>query len=170
MNIFVTNMDREIDSDQLKNLFEQFGTVEFAKVIMDRDTGVSRGFGFVEMPDDGDGQTAIENLNDLDINGRAIMVKKARPREERSNGDHRGDFNRSRGSRNGGGNDNDGRGFQRPDKESRGPQSHEHSDDRGHNNNKKANSKNDKGRGRDDRKKRGGRHKENRPDKENRWK
>jgi len=83
MNIFVGNLSYQASDDDLRQAFEAFGTVSSASVIMDRLTGRSRGFGFVEMPNSDEAQTAINALNDTDIAGRPVKVNEARPREER---------------------------------------------------------------------------------------
>ena len=88
MNIFVAKLDYGTSEDTIRNLFEEFGTVDSVKVIMDKFTGRSKGFGFVEMADDTEGQNAINELNDANVDGRNIVVKVAQPREDR--GDRRG--------------------------------------------------------------------------------
>lgn len=80
MNIFVAKLNYATSEDALRQAFEEFGTVDSAKVIMDRDTQRSKGFGFVEMPDDAEARDAIANLNDSDLDGRTIVVKKANPK------------------------------------------------------------------------------------------
>ena len=84
-------------------MFEPSGTVESATVIMDRDTGRSKGFGFVEMGSREEGEEAIEALNGVEVNGRALTVNEARPREERSGGGGGGRGGFGGGSRGGGG-------------------------------------------------------------------
>lgn len=79
MNIYVGNLSYSTTSDELERLFSEHGQVDSAQVIMDRDTGRSRGFGFVEMPDDA-ARTAIEALNGADVGGRKLNVNEARPR------------------------------------------------------------------------------------------
>jgi cold-inducible RNA-binding protein len=79
MNIYVGNLSYQTTSDELRDLFAEHGQVDSAAVIMDRDTGRSRGFGFVEMPDDA-GRTAIEALNGTEIGGRRLNINEARPR------------------------------------------------------------------------------------------
>ncbi len=79
MNIYVGNLPFRTTSDDLERLFEEHGTVQSAQVITDRDTGRSRGFGFVEMPDDA-ARKAIEALNGADFEGRPLTVNEARPR------------------------------------------------------------------------------------------
>lgn len=80
MNIFVAKLNYATSEDTLRQAFEEFGTVDSAKVIMDRDTQRSKGFGFVEMPDDSEARDAIAGLNDSDLDGRTIVVKKANPK------------------------------------------------------------------------------------------
>lgn len=82
MNIFVANLNFKIQSQFLQNVFEQYGTVTSAKVITDRETGRSKGYGFVEMPVEEEGQAAIRELDGKDLEGKTIVVKIARPREE----------------------------------------------------------------------------------------
>ena len=101
MNIFVAKLDYSVQDTDLRQLFEQFGEVSSAKVIMDRDTGRSKGFGFVEMPDDDAANTAIAELNDVEVKGRPIVVKQARPRED--NRRSFGGGGRDRGGYGGGG-------------------------------------------------------------------
>jgi cold-inducible RNA-binding protein len=79
MNIYVGNLSYQTTSDELREIFAEHGQVDSAAVIMDRDTGRSRGFGFVEMPDDA-GRAAIEALNGTEIGGRRLNVNEARPR------------------------------------------------------------------------------------------
>ncbi|MCB0704162.1 MAG: RNA-binding protein [Saprospiraceae bacterium] len=95
MNIFVAKLNFKTEDADLQQLFEQYGSVDSAKVIMDRDTGRSKGFGFVEMPNDDEAYAAIEALNETDFDERTIVVKKARPREERGGGG--GGYNRGGG-------------------------------------------------------------------------
>jgi RNA recognition motif-containing protein len=82
MNIYVANLNYKVQDENLRELFEEYGEVSSAKVISDRETGQSRGFGFVEMPDENDALTAIEELDGAEVQGRAIKVNKARPRTE----------------------------------------------------------------------------------------
>jgi len=79
MNIYVGNLSYSTTSDELEQLFSEHGQVDSAAVIMDRDTGRSRGFGFVEMPDDA-ARAAIEALNGAEVGGRKLNVNEARPR------------------------------------------------------------------------------------------
>jgi len=83
MNIFVGNLAFTTTEEDLAQLFEPFGTVEHVHIVMDQHTGRSRGFGFVEMPDDTEAEHAIEALNGTSIGGRPLTVNEARPREER---------------------------------------------------------------------------------------
>jgi cold-inducible RNA-binding protein len=86
MKLYVGNLAYSMTDTDLQNLFEQYGAVQSAQVIMDRDTGRSKGFGFVEMGTTEEGQAAIQALNDQEVNGRKLTVNEARPREERSGG------------------------------------------------------------------------------------
>lgn len=92
MNIYVSNLSFNVTDDDLRGFFESYGEVASAKVITDKITGRSRGFGFVEMNDDAAAQTAITELNGGMVEGRAIKVTEAKPREERSSGDRRPSF------------------------------------------------------------------------------
>jgi RNA recognition motif-containing protein len=83
MNIYVGNLAYGITDDDLREAFAAFGEVSRASVIMDRDTGRSKGFGFVEMPDDAQAEAAINGLNEKDLSGRPIRVNEAKPREDR---------------------------------------------------------------------------------------
>ena len=82
MNIYVGNLDWGVTEDDLKTAFEEFGSVESAKIITDRYSGKSRGFGFVEMPDEAEAKAAIAALNSKDLKGRAIKVNEAKPRRD----------------------------------------------------------------------------------------
>ena len=84
MNIFVAKLSFDTQSEDLQEAFASFGTVSSAKVISDQSSGRSKGFGFVEMDDDSEALKAIEALNDSDLQGRTIVVKKANPRRESS--------------------------------------------------------------------------------------
>ena len=84
MNIFIAGLTYQISESDLRELFEEYGTVSSAKIITDRFSGQSRGFGFVEMDDDAEGQRAIEELNDAEYDGRRIAVSVAKPRTERA--------------------------------------------------------------------------------------
>lgn len=87
MNIYVSNLGFNVQDDDLKGLFADHGAVSSAKVIMDKFTNQSRGFGFVEMPDDNAGQKAIKELNGIMVDGRSIKVSEARPKEDRGSRD-----------------------------------------------------------------------------------
>lgn len=95
--LYVGNLSFHLTSDDLQEHFAQAGTVESAKIIEDRDTGRSRGFGFVEMSSSDEAQAAIEQFNGEDLDGRSLVVNEARPREDRGGGGGRG------GGRGGGG-------------------------------------------------------------------
>ncbi|MCB0521745.1 MAG: RNA-binding protein [Lewinellaceae bacterium] len=84
MNIFTAKLSYDTQSDDLREVFEAFGEVDSANVITDKFTGQSKGFGFVEMPNEEEAQNAISELNDSTLDGRTIVVKKAEPRGERS--------------------------------------------------------------------------------------
>ncbi len=80
MNIYVGNLSANVKDETLREAFEPFGQVTSAKVIIDKYTGQSRGFGFVEMPEQSQGQTAIKSLNGKELQGKQISVSEARPR------------------------------------------------------------------------------------------
>lgn len=105
MNIFVSNLSYGVNSDDLGQIFQEYGEVSSAKVIMDRETGRSRGFGFVEMSD-ADGQKAIDGLNNAEYDGKVISVSVARPKTEGAGGGRSfgGGGNRGGGGYGGGGN------------------------------------------------------------------
>ena len=86
MNIYVGNLSYNVTEDSLRSMFETFGSVVSAKLIMDRDTGQSKGFGFVEMENNSDGHKAIEGLNVDDNDGRDLRVNVAKPREQGNKG------------------------------------------------------------------------------------
>ena len=103
MKLYVGNLSFQTSSDDLQNLFATAGTVESANVVEDRDTGRSRGFGFVEMASREEGEAAIQQFNGKEFNGRNLTVNEARPREDRGNrggGGGRGGYG---GNRSGGG-------------------------------------------------------------------
>ncbi len=110
--LYVGNLSYSVDSSQLQELFAQHGTVNSAEVISDRDTGRSKGFGFVEMATDEEAQAAIAALNGQQNDGRALTVNEARPREERGGGGGRGGYGGGggRGGYGGGGGGRGGRG------------------------------------------------------------
>ena len=89
MNIYVSNLSFNVQDEDLKSYFADYGEVTSANVINDKETGRSRGFGFVEMPDDAAAQKAIAELDGATVDGRAIKVNVAKPREERSNNNRR---------------------------------------------------------------------------------
>ena len=101
MNIFVAGLSYQINDADLKELFDEYGTVSSAKIITDRDTGRSKGFGFVEMDDEAEAQRAIEELNDAEYDGRTLAVSVARPRTERPQGGGGGGYNRGGGGNRG---------------------------------------------------------------------
>jgi RNA recognition motif-containing protein len=96
--LYVGNLSYGVTSAQLEQLFGEYGTVQSAQVIQDRDTGRSKGFGFVEMGSDAEAQAAIQGLNEQQHEGRPLAVNEARPREERGGGGGGG----GRGGRGGG--------------------------------------------------------------------
>jgi RNA recognition motif-containing protein len=83
MNIYVGNLSYGMSEDELRDAFGAFGEVSSVKILMDRETGRSRGFGFVEMPNTAEAETAIAQLNGKDLGGRALRINEARPREQR---------------------------------------------------------------------------------------
>jgi RNA recognition motif-containing protein len=85
MNIYVANIPWKASEDQLKQLFAEYGEVNSAKIIMDKVTQRSRGFGFIEMADDSAARNAINSLNGADFLGKNLVVNEARPREDRPN-------------------------------------------------------------------------------------
>ncbi len=85
MNIYVGNLSYDAGENDIRKVFEEFGAVETVKIIMDRDTGRSKGFGFVEMTNDDEAKKAIADLDGKEHLDRALKVNAARPREERSN-------------------------------------------------------------------------------------
>ena len=115
MKLYVGNLSYNTTSNDLSEMFAAHGTVESATVITDRDTGRSKGFGFVEMSSKSEGEEAIKVLGGKEIDGRALTVNEARPREERSGGgggSYGGGGGSDRGGRSGGrGGDRGGRGW-----------------------------------------------------------
>ena len=83
MNLYVGNLSYQATEASLREAFERFGEVEAARIIMDRYTNQSRGFGFVEMPNDAEAKAAIEGMDGKDLDGRPLRVNEARPREEK---------------------------------------------------------------------------------------
>lgn len=103
MKLYVGNLSFQTSSGDLQELFTQAGTVQSAAVVEDRETGRSRGFGFVEMSTKEEGEAAVAQFNGKEVNGRNLNVNEAKPRENRSAGGGRGGF--------GGGRNNSGGGF-----------------------------------------------------------
>jgi cold-inducible RNA-binding protein len=104
MKLYVGNLSYNVSSSDLEQLFAQYGAVRSAQVITDRDTGRSKGFGFVEMSDDNAARQAIQALNEKEHDGRPLTVNEARPREERGGGGGgRGGYGGGGGGRGGGG-------------------------------------------------------------------
>lgn len=105
MNIYVGNLSAKTTEDELRQAFEAFGDVDTAKIIKDNLTGRSRGFGFVEMPNQEQAQAAIAEMNGKEVGGSALTVNEAKPRENRGGGGGRsfGGGGRSGGGRSGGG-------------------------------------------------------------------
>jgi cold-inducible RNA-binding protein len=99
MKLYVGNFDFQTSDNDLKELFAQSGTVESTNIINDRDTGRSRGFGFVEMSSEEEGNAAISALNGKEVSGRTLVVNEARQRENNGNGGNRGGYNGSRTNR-----------------------------------------------------------------------
>ena len=102
MKLYVGNLAFQTSSDDLQELFAQAGTVQSASVVEDRETGRSRGLGFVEMSSVEEGNAAIQTFNGTEVNGRSLNVNEAKPREDR--GGRGGGFGGGGGGRNGGGN------------------------------------------------------------------
>lgn len=94
MNIYVSNLGFDVTDEDLKQLFAPHGEVSSAKIINDKFTGYSRGFAFVDMPNDSEGQAAIDKVNNTELNNRTISAQVAKPREERRQGSYpvRGSF------------------------------------------------------------------------------
>ncbi|MCJ7542031.1 MAG: RNA-binding protein [Desulfobacterales bacterium] len=110
MNIYVGNLSYEVTEEDLKEAFGVFGEVDTVKVIKDNYTGRSKGFGFVEMPDKSEAQSAIEGLNGKDLKGRSLNVNEARPRSDGPRGGARPGGGRGGGGYGGGGRGGGGRG------------------------------------------------------------
>ncbi len=100
--LYVGNLTYGVGNSDLEQMFEAHGTVQSAQVIMDRDTGRSKGFGFVEMDSDQEAQAAIAALNGKEMEGRTLTVNEARPREDRGSGGYRGGRSGSGGGNRGG--------------------------------------------------------------------
>ncbi|MGZ8523854.1 MAG: RNA recognition motif domain-containing protein [Chitinophagaceae bacterium] len=103
MNLFVAGLPYDVDDDELMEIFEKFGAVNSAKVAMDKETGKSRGFGFVDMQNDAEAKDAIENLNDISLGKKPLVVKQAEERQGGSGGG--GGFRGGNNNRGGGGGD-----------------------------------------------------------------
>jgi len=106
MKIFVAGLPYDMDDAELEEFFEKFGTVSSVKVAMDRETGKSKGFGFVEMPNDAEAKEAIEGLNDISLGKKSLVVKQAEEKPGGGGGGYRGGGNRGGGG--GGYNNNHG--------------------------------------------------------------
>ena len=107
--LYCGNLSYNVSSSDLEQLFSQFGSVESAQVIADRDTGRSKGFGFVEMASDAEAEAAISGLNETEHDGRPLTVNEAKPRENRGGGGRSGGYGGS-GGRSGGYGGSGGRG------------------------------------------------------------
>ncbi len=92
MNIFIAKLDYDTEESAVREAFEAFGDVDSVKIIMDKMTGRSKGYGFVEMADDEEGNAAINGLNDSEIDGRTIVVKMSEPREKKPRYDRRDNY------------------------------------------------------------------------------
>ncbi len=110
--LYVGNLSYATSDSELQQMFEQFGTVQSAQIIMDRDSGRSKGFGFVEMGNDQEAQAAITGLNGKEVGGRSLTVNEARPREDRGGGGGgRGGYGGGGGRGGGGGGGRDRGGY-----------------------------------------------------------
>ena len=94
MNIYVGNLPFNLGEDNLKEIFEEYGEVTSSKIISDKFTGRSKGFGFIEMANDDEAKNAIEELNNAEVGGRNIKVNESQPRENNRGGDRRGGYQR----------------------------------------------------------------------------
>jgi RNA recognition motif-containing protein len=95
-NIFIGNLGFGVSEESIRSLFETYGTVDRVNIVTDRDTGQPRGFAFVEMANDGEGEKAIAAINGTDLEGRTLNVNEARPKAERSNSGGGRGFGRKR--------------------------------------------------------------------------
>jgi RNA recognition motif-containing protein len=102
-NIFVGNLSFSSTEESVRQMFEPYGTVDRVSIITDRETGRSRGFAFVEMPNDEEGDNAIRAVNGKQVGGRVLNVNEARPREGGGGGGGRGGYGGDRGGSGGGG-------------------------------------------------------------------
>lgn len=93
MKIFVAGLPYDMDDAELEEFFEKFGTVASVKVAMDRETGKSKGFGFVDMPNDNEAREAIEGLNDISLGRKTLVVKQAEEKQGGGGGGYRGNNN-----------------------------------------------------------------------------
>src|SRR5262245_40511943 len=109
--LYVGNLTYGVTDDTLRQMFEAHGAVQSAQVIMDRDTGRSKGFGFVEMGSDKEAQVAIQAMNGKEVDGRALTVNEAKPREDRGGGGRSGGGGYGGGGRSGGGGYGGGRRY-----------------------------------------------------------
>ncbi|MDR2834809.1 MAG: RNA-binding protein [Bacteroidales bacterium] len=100
MNIYISNLSFKVEDNDLQELFAEYGTVSSAKVITDKFTNRSRGFGFVEMPEKSEAIKAINELNQAEYDGKVISVSEARPREEKPKNFNRGGYNNNNNNRN----------------------------------------------------------------------
>src|SRR5690606_26764685 len=114
MNLFVAGLPYDLDDDELMEIFEKFGVVKSAKVAMDKETGKSRGFGFVDMQNDDEARDAIENLNDISLGKKPLVVKQADERTSGGQGGPGGGPGGGGGGMRGGGNFNRGNFSNRP--------------------------------------------------------
>jgi len=110
MNIYISNLSYRLKDEDLKSVFEEYGEVTSAKIIMDHLTGRSKGFGFVEMPDNDAAAKAIKELHEAEYDGKVINVNEAKPREDRPKSNFGGGDRRPGGYSGGGGNRNSGGG------------------------------------------------------------
>jgi RNA recognition motif-containing protein len=111
MNIYVGNLSWQMTDEDLRTLFEQYGSVTSAKIVKDKVSGRSKGFGFVEMPDDTEAQNALSSLYDSEVLGRKIIVNEAQPKPQNGGGGGGGFKKRSFGG--GGGNSGGGGGYKK---------------------------------------------------------
>lgn len=102
MNIYVANLHYRLNDEDLHQIFSEFGEVTSAKIIKDHETGRSRGFGFVEMPNQDEASKAMDSLNGSEIEGKQLMVNEARPKQANNNSRGGGGYNRGGGGGGGG--------------------------------------------------------------------
>lgn len=114
MNLFVAGLPYDLDDDELMEIFEKFGAVNSAKVAIDKETGQSRGFGFVDMQNDAEAKDAIENLNDISLGKKPLVVKQAEERQGGGGGSHGGGGGYRGGNSNRGGGGGGGYNSNRP--------------------------------------------------------